>query len=208
MAAVLAFFDTRLGRYLLLAAVAIAAAVAFGSWQRSIGYREAVDEYHAQETKRERAWLHIAAVRQGALLELRKAYDELNAQRDRELKAKDAERLQQINDLKKRIPTYVSPASTRSCPDVPRGYLLFRADAAARANSAGAPAGPESTAELEDTPSGVSLSTLAETDAGQADAYRACADRDAAWLKYEADVEAWAEKVRQILRSTSPPPGD
>src|SRR5688572_15297724 len=208
MAAVLAFFDTKLGRYVLIAAVAIAAAVAFGAWQRAIGYREAVDEYHVEEQKREREWLRVTAVRQSALFELREAYYALLAQRDLELQAKDRQREQEIDDLRKEIPTYVSTENTRSCPDVPRGYLLYRAAAAARANAAGPGPGPESGAHLEDAPSGVSLPTLAQTDLAQANAYRACADRHAAWLKYEADVEAWVEKVRHILRTTTPPPGD
>jgi hypothetical protein len=85
---------------------------------------------------------------------------------------------------------------------VPRSYLLFRADAAAFANRAiaaiPAAAGPEPV----ETASGVSLPALTDTDAGQASAYRACAERDEGWLKYKADVDAYVVDVKRVLGGT------
>lgn len=43
MTALLAFFETRLGQYVLMAIVAISAAVAFGAYERSIGFREGIE---------------------------------------------------------------------------------------------------------------------------------------------------------------------
>lgn len=205
MSAVLAFFGTTIGRYVLMAAVAIAAAVAFGARERAIGYKQAVDAYSVAEKKREDAWLDLMAKRQVAFNALEKKYAELSAQRDRELVAKDAQRLAELAALKKRIPAYVTPASTRSCPDVPRSYLLFRADAAAFANRETGAIPAASAAARGDAPetaSGVSLAELAGTDADQAGAYRACAERVEGWLKYKADVDAWLVDVKRVLGGT------
>lgn len=205
LAPFLAFFDTKLGRYVLMAAVAVAAAVAFAAHERAIGYKEAVDEAAVAEKKREDAYLALMAKRQAAFNALERKYAALSAQRDRELVAKDTQRLAELAALKKRIPSYVTPASTRSCPDVPRSYLLFRADAAAFANrqtGAIAPAGAAASGDAPETASGVSLSDLAGTDADQASAYRACAERDEGWLKYKDDVEAWLVDVKRVLGGT------
>jgi hypothetical protein len=206
MSFVLAFFDTSLGRYVLMAAVAIAAAVAFGAHERAIGYKEAVDAYAIQEKKRDDAYLALMARRQTAFSALEKKYSELSAQHDRELVAKDGQRMAELAALKKRIPTYVTKASTRSCPDVPRSYLLFRADAAAFANrqaSAIAPAAAAASGDAAQTASGISLDDLSGADADQAGSYRACAERDEAWLKYKADVEAYVADVQRVLKDGS-----
>jgi hypothetical protein len=199
MAIILAFFDTPLGKWILIAAVAIAAAIAFGTHERSVGYRLAMDQIDEQRRKEETEYLRIMGVRQAAYNALQAKFQALTAQHEVELKAAEQKRLDDLAALKKGIPDYVSAEATRSCPDVPRGYLMFRASAAAFANSTRASPAADAGAHAADAPSGVSLSTLADTDAGQAGAYRACVERQSGWLKYRDDVEAWAAEVSRIL---------
>ena len=80
--------------------------------------------------------------------------------------------------------------------------MLHRADSAAYANGAETAPAPEASPDALDADSGVSLPAIAETDAGQAGAYRACTARNASWLKYHADVEAWAAEVKRIVEAT------
>jgi hypothetical protein len=168
MGIVLAFFDTKLGKYLLMAAVAIAAALAFGAHERGIGYREAMDKVDLQRQAEEKAYLALMVKRQNAFNAIEKKYAELTASREGELQAKDKQRVAELAALMKRGSEHVTPASTRSCPDVPRSYLLFRADAAAFANRATAAIPTAAGAEPVETASGVSLPALTDTDAGQA----------------------------------------
>lgn len=201
--AVLAFFGSPLGRWLLIAGMVVAAAVAFGAHERSIGYREAMDHVHAQRQAEERAYLEILAKRQAAFAKLTAEQAVLTEKHEEELKAKDRKRLADLEDLKGRIPTYVSTLSTRACPDLPMGYVLHRRNAADLANGRDASA-PEPSPELAAATTGISLSAIADTDAGQAGAFRACTQRVKAWEEYADQVEAWSRAVNLILTGTSP----
>jgi hypothetical protein len=129
---------------------------------------------------------------------LQSLYTEATARHEASLKAVQSQRLQELTKLKERLAAYVTPLQLARCNDVPRGYLLFRSDAAAFANSRPIAGAAEAPADPVDSPSGVSLESLAEADAAQAAAYRTCADRDAAWRKYHMSVEEWAASVRDI----------
>ena len=85
--------------------------------------------------------------------------------------------------LKERSNTYVTPIQNARCPDVPRGYLMLRADAAAFANGASDARPSAPTGESLDARSGVSLAPVAgepdvtgpflsDTDIAQATAFR------------------------------------
>jgi uncharacterized membrane-anchored protein YhcB (DUF1043 family) len=52
------------------------------------------------------------------------------------------QRAKQVATLMEGFDRYVTPAQLARCPDVPRGYLVRRADAAAYANGAAEAAGP------------------------------------------------------------------
>lgn len=198
MSAVLAFFGTRLGQYTLMAAVAIATAVAFGAYERSIGYREAMDHAFEQRKAEEDAYLAIMAKRARAFAALTAKYAQLSAKHETDLKEAERKRLADLEALKGKVPAYV-PANARSCRDLPVGYLLFRHNAADEANGRD-PTAPEPSAELAAAASGVPLPALAVTDADQANAFRACTDRVKGWEQYAADVETWAASVNAILK--------
>lgn len=199
-APVLAFFDTTLGKYLLMALVAIATAVAFGAWQRSIGYREAMDQVNAQREEESRAWLAVMARRGVAFQALQEKHVALTAQHEQELRAAEERRRNDINALKNRIPTYVPIEVLRDFPGLPGGYLMLRADAAALANGSPVATTPAPSADAARAPSGVSLADLAVLDADQAAAFATCRARVDGWLKYHADVEAWAAEVSRALQ--------
>ncbi len=84
--------------------------------------------------------------------------------------------------LNQRAPNYVSALQYSRCPDVPRGYLVLRADAAAFANGAQDAGPPVAAGESLDARSGVSLAPVAglslagpflsDTDIAQAAAFR------------------------------------
>jgi hypothetical protein len=84
--------------------------------------------------------------------------------------------------LKQRSSTYVTATQNARCPDVPRGYLMLRADAAAFANGADGKPQDAAAGESLDARSGVSLAPvvgatvsgtyLSDTDRAQAGAFR------------------------------------
>lgn len=125
----------------------------------------------------------------------------LAEQRDAAVKLAEQRRVQAIANLKKGFQNYVTPLQLSRCPDVPRGFLLFGADAATYANggSDNPPAAPASAVAL-DPPSGVSLAALADTVADQAGAYRACRTRVDQWEQWGKDVDVYVSKLQFIFK--------
>lgn len=200
--AILAFFAGPIGRWLVMLALAAAAAATFGIHERSIGYREAVDAYAERDRKLEEAYLAVMAKRQAAFAALQTQVTQLTAKHELELKAKDQKRLADLENLKKEMPSYVSTKSA-ICPAVPLGYLLWRGNVAAYANGNDSRA-PAPGTELADTPSRFSLTDVSRLDAGQASAFKACRDRVKGWEQYSADVDAWAVNVNKVLKGETP----
>lgn len=97
--------------------------------------------------------------------------------------------------LANRKDAYVAPALTKSCPDVPRGYLLWRSAAAAYANGADFPPAPNPSDLSLAFPSGVSLGTLSDTDLAQAAAFRDALQWGNGWKQYAANVGDYCDAV-------------
>lgn len=110
-----------------------------------------------------------------------------------------AQRQKQITTLKEGFDRYVTPAQLHRCPDVPRGYLVRRADAASYANGAAEAAGPPPQAGELDQPSGVPFAALWPIDVDAAGAYRECRARVAEWERWGGDVDRWREQVQSAL---------
>lgn len=198
MGVVLAFLDTRLGKYVLMAAVAIAAAVAFGVHERNLGYQHAMEQVAKERKAEEAAYLRMLAARAAAFNALNAKFGALRDQRDREFKDGQTKLAAAVAELKEKRSAYVSTLSTRACPDLPAGYLLHRRNAADIANGKPASA-PEPSPELAAASTGVSLPAIARTDEDQAFAYRGCQQLVAGWQTYYLDVQAWKLEVDKIL---------
>jgi len=198
---VVKFFGTPLGRWILIAGLVSAALAAAGLHERSVGYAEAMDHVHAQQKAEEDAYLRILAARQKALADLTAKNVVITAKAEKDLQDEKTKSALALADLKKRTPNYVSEASTRAtCPVLPTGYLLQRRNDADFANDKPASA-PEPSAELAAAASGVSLTTLSDTDHEQAGAFLACAQRVKAWEQYADQVDAWSADVDRILNA-------
>jgi hypothetical protein len=199
------------------AVISVAVALYAGYlWVDHRGYArgKAAAEAVAAANERERVRLQKRAddIAQDALDGLAASLIQQQLDREAELQAAEERRLDDLAKLKGKA--HVTPVEAARCPDVPRSYLLFRAAAAAYANGADDPAPAAAGAIPSDAPSGVSLApvdgapavgpVLSETDTGQAGAYRVCAERNKAWLKYKADVDAYSLEVTRILKGDSP----
>lgn len=110
-----------------------------------------------------------------------------------------AQRQKQLASLKEGFDRYVTPAQLHRCPDVPRGYLVRRADAASYANGAAEAAGPPPPAAELDQPSGVPFAALWPIDVDAAGAYRECRARVDQWERWGADVDRWRDQVQAAL---------
>lgn len=114
---------------------------------------------------------------------------------------KTAAQAQTLKDPKE-FDRYVTPAQLHRCPDVPRGYLLRRADAAAYANGATEAAGPPPQASELDQPSGIPFAALWPVDVDAAGAYRSCRERVGEWERWGADVDRWRGEVQTALEAS------
>lgn len=121
------------------------------------------------------------------------------ARQKQEDEALAAQHQKQIATLKEGFDRYVTPAQLARCPDVPRGYLVRRADAAAYANGSAETAGPPATAEL-DQPSGFPFAALWPIDIDAAAAYRSCRERVTQWERWGEDVDRWKDEVQAALK--------
>lgn len=167
------------------------------------GYARATVEWQAKETERLRLQKIADDKAQAELNALQARMVAQQLDHENELQEAETLRLAGLAALKGRFAAYVSPLQLSRCPDVPRGFLRYWADTASFANGGNPPAAPASQATL-DPPSGVPLPAVSDTLAEQAGAYRACADRQAGWLKYQKDVEDWAGEVQGILKGEKP----
>lgn len=105
-----------------------------------------------------------------------------------------------IASLKEGFANYVTPLQLSRCSDVPRGYLVRRANAASYANGGAESAGPPASAASFDEPSGVSLAALDATDVEAAGAYRSCRNLVAEWEDWGARVERLYAGVQQAIQ--------
>jgi hypothetical protein len=201
------------------AAIGIALAVMAGVWAIdrngfNRGAQEVRNEWEAD--KREKVRLQkIADDRAQAQLDALKKQRATDAAANAiAIAKKDAAHSAQLAELKKGISSYVTPTQAARCVDVPRGYLQLRADAAAFANGLtdGRPTG--AARETLDTPSGVSLAPvvggssagpfLADTDIGQAEAFRSMRERVIETDSYADSVKTWCVATINILKGATP----
>lgn len=192
---ILAFLAGPIGRWLVIALIAVTAAFAWGERRNADGYKEAADEIHAAYRKQEQAWLAAMGRKQVALNKLTADFDRRAKELEGQLAKKERERLEALRKLRERIPNVQACVGDR----ITRSYELFRNDAARWANDGvDPPAAPAST-EPDKTPSDVSSGELAEADLGQAAAFRACKERVEGWEKYRLEVDAWHAEVNRAL---------
>lgn len=187
------------------AALALALAfLVYGHVKYKDGYSTAEGHYQA-EFKR------LEAEREAATRYAQEAIDaharEIAAQRleqERALLAAEQRRLRELADLRRRLTIHVTAENTRSCPDLPRVYLLHRHDAAAYANRVERAEVAGTSAEPESEPSGVSLPALAETDIAQADAFRQAVTWGEGWRDYALTTKKSCEQTFAVLTEQKP----
>jgi hypothetical protein len=196
--AVLAFLGGPIGRWLVIGAIALAAAFAWGEKRNASGYERGINKGYAEMKAREDAWLAAMARKQTNLNALTKDFDKRTAELEGKLQGKEAERLAALKKLRERIPNVQACAGGGS---LSTGYILFRDDAARWANDGGDPPAATAGADAAGAPSTVSSAELAEVDLGQAAAFRACKERNDAWRQYAAEVEVWSSEVNKVLGS-------
>jgi len=139
--------------------------------------------------------------------------DDLGAQlrasdqaRETERQAAETKRLADLVAMKKGFQAYVSPIQIARCADVPRGYLVRRANAAAYANGVADTAGPPASPASLDEPSGVSLATVDAVDIDAAGAFRACRERVLDWERYGDQVDRYVTRLKSILEAKGATP--
>ena len=181
---------------------ALAAALAimyFGHIRYKAGYAraEAVYQAHFRDLERQRDEANKAV--QKALAERNEAAEKLKKAHEEALAEAEAKRLKDLADQKRRLTANVTTESTRSCPDVPRSYILFRVDAAAFANGVGGAETAGTAAGVEPEGSGVSLPALAETDLAQANAFREAVTWGEAWRDYADRTKQTCEQAFEVL---------
>lgn len=98
---------------------------------------------------------------------------------------------------------YMGTLLLAAVPDVPRDYLLFRADAATFANG-GSPAAARRPEQIAPESSGVSFGSLAEADVAQADAYRSAVDWGRQWQAAAQRLEHQCKSEINILMGVNP----
>lgn len=183
------------------AALGIALAVLyFGHTRYKAGYAEAEGHYIARfhELERQAALARLEV--QQALKERDAIAEELKLEHEKQLAEAETKRLKDLEAQKRRLTANVTTENTRSCPDLPRSYILFRHAAADHANATDR--GPETvgaTAGVEPEPSGVSLPSIAETDLAQADAFREAVTWGTAWRDYAERTKTTCEAQFEIL---------
>lgn len=161
---------------------------------------------HAKiDAERAAAQKKADALAQKKLDDARTQNVQLQLDRNDELAAAEAKRVADLADLRKRMPAYVSHLTLPDA-DVPRGYILWRSAAAAFANGADGAAPPGPAEGSLDGPSGIPFATLAETDAAQADAFRAAVAWGRGWQTYARDLKAACETDLSILTTKGASP--
>lgn len=196
---VLAAFAAVVGLHFVLEARALAGNDA--KWEAKL-----VDRLAAQKRAFERQIQDARDAAQKKLDALRDDNAKLQRERDAALKAAEARRIEAVANLKKGFAHYVTPLQLSRCSDIPRGFLLFGADAAAYANGGNPPVAPPAPDLALDAPSGVSLDALAGTVAEQAGAFRQCRERVLAWETWARDVDDSFERLKQIFEPKAPAP--
>ncbi|MGH7875963.1 MAG: hypothetical protein ACREQO_27550 [Candidatus Binatia bacterium] len=104
-----------------------------------------------------------------------------------------------------KVPIYVSAKADAACV-VPVGFIKLHNDAASGTISETAPAADSSAGSVSnDTPSGIALSTIANTIA---DNYGTCHELEtqvAGWKNYKARVDTWYAGVQDALSKGATP---
>lgn len=198
---VLAFFGTPIGRWIVILLLVFAAA----SMCELDGMRRQSDRDAKAEMAREREQLaaeaRVVAAKNDGLRKLRQEYDARVAEDEKHLKEALARAAAAIDHVKKEAAAYVADTSSRVCPSVTVGYVVFRSRVSDIANGR-PPAAAVPAPDAAAAPAGVSLHDLAvSVDAPQAAAFAACRERDAAWEKHVDELEKYAAKAYELLRS-------
>lgn len=182
---------------------ALAAAVVYTLWIDHRAYergeRHATEKYERIRLAEREAQIKADQAASFALSQLTERLDRARVDEEKRLQDAEIARRDEVKRLEGRFHALVSATQLARCPDVPRGFLRFWTEASAFANGRVDSAPAPASAESLDPPSGVPLPAVASTITGQAGAYKACAERQAGWLKYHEQVNEWAKEVNKIM---------
>jgi hypothetical protein len=121
--AVLAFLGGPIGRWLVIGAIALAAAFAWGEKRNASGYERGINKGYAEMKAREDAWLAAMARKQTNLNALTKDFDKRTAELEGKLQGKEAERLAALKKLRERIPNVQALVTSCSVTTPPAGPM-------------------------------------------------------------------------------------
>lgn len=198
-----------LNRWTLYAVLAAALWFAWNHYKGTLieqGRQEASAEWSARYQAREAAWKAAAAREEARYASARAQVEEDARKRLAALQAQlDAAReiaRKARQDLELARSRYVSAKADAGCV-VPVGFVLYHNRAAAIANGeAGTASVADPTPAVADAPSGIALSTVADTTASNIAALGECREQVKGWQVHWTSTESWYASVSQSLNQT------